>query len=61
MSPIGNDYDMEEGMERAAQELSAILNECFSCIQYEVVINPSRKWWQFWKPKTVLKKFKGGE
>jgi len=61
MSPVGNDYDMEEGTERAVQELSAILNECFSVIQYEVIINPDRKWGQFWKPKTVLSKLEGGK
>ena len=56
MSPVGNDYNEEEIFDRAANELSAILKECYGCISYEVVINPNRKWFQFWKPKTILKK-----
>ncbi len=55
MSPICNDYNPEEAMEKATKELAILLEDMISGTCYEVVLNTDRKFWQFWKPKTKLK------
>jgi hypothetical protein len=48
MSPGNNDDVMEE--------LKEILEGFTFYIEYEVIDNPDKKWWQFWKPKKIVKK-----
>ncbi len=57
MSP--GDFNEKEAMELAANELTSILNDCFSCMTWELIPNPYRKKWQFWKPKFIAKRIEG--
>ena len=51
---VNPDFNKEEVLIKAARELMEILNQDSIC--YEVILNPDRKWYQFWKPKTITRR-----